>query len=251
MFARCYRQCVLACVLVNVGVLVQALTTCDLGGMATYNFHEFAYKCRKVIGAGLNYKKMIKERNLETPKTPVIFFKPSSSIITEPEVIEIPEGWEVHHEVEMGVIISQRCKKIKAWQDAMNCIAGYCLALDLTDVKGLKDARAQGLPWTVGKGFDTACPVSEFIPEHEIRDPDDVPLWLKVNGELRQKSNTGDMVFKTGELIKHISQHITLEPYDLVLTGTPSGTGPLKDGDIIEAGLGKDLVHVKFQVKVV
>lgn len=82
-----------------------------------------------------------------------------------------------------------------------------------------KTAREQGLPWTVGKGFDHACPVSEFIPEHEIRDPDDVPLWLKVNGEMRQKSSTGDMVFKTGELISYISQHMTLEPYDLVLTG--------------------------------
>ncbi|KAI5741195.1 hypothetical protein M8J76_011371 [Diaphorina citri] len=229
---RLYRQYVLVGAIIHISGLVDALTTVDLGGMASYEFGEFAYKCRKVIGAGLNYKKIIKERNLVTPKTP------------------IADGSEVHHEVEMGIIISQRCKKVNRY-DALNCIAGYCLALDLTEVRHLKHAREHGLPWTVGKGFDTACPVSDFIPEHEIKDPDDVPLWLKVNGELRQKSTTGDMLFKTGDLISYISQHMTLEPYDLILTGTPSGTGPLKDGDVIEAGLGKDLVKVTFRVKTV
>ncbi|KAI5741196.1 hypothetical protein M8J76_011371 [Diaphorina citri] len=228
---RLYRQYVLVGAIIHISGLVDALTTVDLGGMASYEFGEFAYKCRKVIGAGLNYKKIIKERNLVTPKTP------------------IADGSEVHHEVEMGIIISQRCKKVNRY-DALNCIAGYCLALDLTEVRHLKHAREHGLPWTVGKGFDTACPVSDFIPEHEIKDPDDVPLWLKVNGELRQKSTTGDMLFKTGDLISYISQHMTLEPYDLILTGTPCGTGPLKVGDVVEAGLGhKDLVKVKFHVK--
>lgn len=216
--------------------------------MSSGAFQDFAIKCRKIIGAGLNYKKILKDRNLPTPKEPVVFLKPPSSVITEKQEIEIPEKFEVHHEVELGVIIGKKCKKVDKY-DAMDYIAGYCLALDLTDVKDMKTARENGLPWTVGKGFDTSCPVSDFIPKHEISDPDDVPLWLRVNGETRQKSSTGDMVFKTGELISYISQFMTLEPYDLILTGTPAGTGPLKAGDFIEAGLGKDLMHVKFKVR--
>uniref|UniRef100_A0A8D9BDH0 oxaloacetate tautomerase n=1 Tax=Cacopsylla melanoneura TaxID=428564 RepID=A0A8D9BDH0_9HEMI len=244
---RLSSQCALGCLAVYI-VAFTGVTGLVGPAMGVYNFGEFALRCRKIVGAGLNYKKILKERNLLPPKEPVVFLKPPSSIIQEPKSIEIPERSEVHHEVELGVIIGRNCKNVDKY-DAMKCIAGYCLALDLTEVTHLKTARETGLPWTIGKGFDTACPVSLFIPAHEIRDPDDVPLWLSVNGEERQKSSTGDMLFKTGELISYISRHMTLEPYDLVLTGTPSGTGPIKHGDVIEAGLGKDLVHVRFEVK--
>lgn len=105
-----------------------------------------------------------------------------------------------------------------------------------------------GLPWSIAKGFDTSCPVSDFIPLDNIPDPQNIDLWLKVNGQMRQNGNTKDMIFKIPFLLSWISFRFTLEPGDLILTGTPEGVGAVKLGDQIECGLGK-LVKMTFNVE--
>ncbi|KDR19728.1 hypothetical protein L798_05759, partial [Zootermopsis nevadensis] len=143
-------------------------------------------------------------------------------------------------EVELGVIIGQRCKNIPESQ-SLQYVGGYCLALDLTEVRLMKEIRENGLPWTFGKGFDTACPVSRFLHCEEIQNPNNVRIWCKVNGELRQNETTSDMVFPIASLISHISQYMSLEPGDLILTGSPAGVGPIGPSDVMEAGIGEDI----------
>ncbi|PSN46015.1 Acylpyruvase FAHD1 [Blattella germanica] len=205
---------------------------------------------------------LLKERNLPLPKEPVIFLKPTSSYITEGQSIEaickqiihlqIPQNFEVNEEVELGVIIGKKCKKIQE-SHALNYVGGYCLALDLTETrlmvgfKPFKEIKAKGLPWTFGKGFDTACLVSRFLTCEEIGDPNNVQIWLKINGTMKQNENTSDMVFSVESLVSYVSQYMTLEPGDLILTGSPAGVCPIVPGDVIEAGLSN--VTVKFPVK--
>lgn len=113
-----------------------------------------------------------------------------------------------------------------------------------------KEIRENGLPWTFGKGFDTACPVSRFLNLEEIQDPNNARIWCKVNGKMRQNETTSDMVFPIASLISHISQHMSLEPGDLILTGSPAGVGPIVPGNVIEAGIGEDL-SMTFPVRAV
>nr|CAD7401116.1 unnamed protein product [Timema cristinae] len=162
--------------------------------------------------------------------------------------IEVPPNSEVHEEVELGVVIGSRCKKVSE-DSALQYVGGYCLALDLTDVVQIKLSRAAGLPWTWGKGFDTACPVSRLLFPEELKDPQDVQLWCRVNGDLRQDCNTADMVFPVSVLISFISHHMTLEPGDLILTGSPAGVGPIAPGDTVQAGLG-NILTMTFPVKI-
>lgn len=153
---------------------------------------------------------------------------------------------KVAYEVELGVVIGSRCKHVSTSQ-AMDHVSGYCLALDLTAQCNLTAARASGGSWTLGKGFDTATPVSPFIPKSAVKDPHALPLWLKVNGETKQNGCTADLIFKVPDIISYVSKYMTLEKNDLILTGTPHGSEPFKAGDVIECGLA-DLACVKFNV---
>ena len=130
----------------------------------------------------------------------------------------------------------------------MNYVGGYTLALDMTDRAKQTWLKKRGLPWSLAKGFDTSCPVSDFIPKEKIGNPQDVQLWLKVNGTTKQDGNTNNMIFSIPTLISQISQVFTLEPGDVILTGTPAGVGPVQPGDVIEAGLG-DVIKIKFPVE--
>lgn len=160
----------------------------------------------------------------------------------------MPRGaTELHHEVELGIVIGTRAVDIPE-ANAMDYVGGYALALDMTDRAAQNRAKTAGLPWSHAKGFDTACPISPFITKDKIPDPQNVDLWLKVNGTVRQKANTKDMIFKIPFLISWISHHFTLEPGDLILTGTPPGVGPVKAGDTIQCGLG-NLVTMSFPVQ--
>jgi len=113
--------------------------------------------------------------------------------------------------------------------------------------------KKKGHPWEMAKAFDTSCPVSFFVPKESIPDPQNVNLWCKVNGESRQNGNTKDMIFTIPYLISYISQFFTLEPNDVVLTGTPSGVGPVKAGDVIQGGLANmyndNVVQFEFKVE--
>lgn len=104
------------------------------------------------------------------------------------------------------------------------------------------------MPWTLAKGFDTSCPIGDLISTDKLQQPDNVQLWLKVNGQTKQDGNTKDMIFSIPYLISYISKYFTLEEGDVILTGTPSGVGPVDKGDIIDAGIS-DITSFKFQVE--
>lgn len=161
--------------------------------------------------------------------------------------IKIPPGCnELHHEVELGVVIGKTGVFIPE-SDAMNHVGGYALALDMT-ARDIQDAsKKKGWPWSLAKGFDTALPISEFIPKEEIPDPNNVRLWLKVDDEIKQDGSTQDFIFKIPHLISYISQNMTLEEGDLILTGTPQGVSEVKPGQTIVCGLA-DKIQMTFPV---
>nr|ACO11507.1 Fumarylacetoacetate hydrolase domain-containing protein 1 homolog [Caligus rogercresseyi] len=212
------------------------------------NLTRFTEIGRKIIGVGRNYKAHAAELKNEVPSTPMLFFKPTSSYITKGEHIEIPLGCtEIHHEIELGVIIKETCSRVSE-TEALSVVGGYVLALDMTCRDFQRAAMAKGHPWAMGKGFDTSCPVGEFIPRDRIPDPSKVPLLCSVNGELRQDGNTGDMIFSVSNQISYISDYFTLHEGDLILTGTPSGVGPVQDGDVVTGSI-PGLSDISFNVK--
>jgi acylpyruvate hydrolase len=132
-------------------------------------------------------------------------------------------------------------------ENAMNHVLGYVLALDMTARHIQDKLKKAGHPWLLAKGFDTSCPISDFIPESQVADVNNLNLVLKVNDVVKQNGNTSDMIYKLPTLIAYISKYFKLEYGDLILTGTPSGVSPVKHGDIIEANLN-DLAKIKFSV---
>ncbi|KAK9736876.1 Fumarylacetoacetate (FAA) hydrolase family [Popillia japonica] len=211
------------------------------------NLVDFVKTGKKIVAAAINYKAVIKQRNLLRPEKPIFFLKPTTSYITEGQAIKVPENFQLVQEAELGVIIGKTCKNVPE-SDAMSYVGGYCLALDMTASSELKVAREKGGPWCIGKGFDTSCPVSRFITLEELGDPHNVEIWCKVNGELRQSGNTNDLIFNIPQLISFITKYMTLEVNDLVLTGTPPGNLPVSKGDTIEAGFG-DIINFRFNIE--
>ena len=134
-----------------------------------------------------------------------------------------------------------------AESNAMDHVGGYALVLDMTARDLQDEAKKLGWPWIIAKGFDTALPVSEFIPRAEIPDPNNIHLWLKVDGEMKQDGNTQDFIFKIPQLINYISLNMTLEEGDLILTGTPKGVSAVKPGQTIVCGLA-DKIEMTFPV---
>ncbi|XP_065081779.1 acylpyruvase FAHD1, mitochondrial [Ochlerotatus camptorhynchus] len=210
---------------------------------------NFFISTRKIIGAGVNYKEILRLSNAAKPDNPVIFFKPISSLIsTEEDTIKVPKVFgAINYEAELGVVIGKKCSNVSPDQ-AMNYVSGYCLALDMTGMDFILDARPKGLPWCLGKGFDTSTPVSRLIAPEELGNPNDVRVWCKVNDQLKQDDRTCNLIFTIPELIAYASKYMTLEENDLILTGTPAGAGPVKHGDLVECGLG-DIVQMKFKVR--
>lgn len=215
--------------------------------MPPADLRNFVRNGKKVVATTTNYMSMLKILNMEKPKSPLIFMKPTTTYIQEGQTIKIPKGFTVNQEIELGVVIGKRCKDVSEC-NAMDVVGGYCAALDMTAACQMKEARSKGLSWLLGKGFDTSCPVSRFIEKSEICDINNVELWSCVNGELRQNASTNDFIFNIPTLISYITKYITLEPNDMVLTGTPPGMGPVKCGDVIEGGI-KDVVTIKFCVE--
>ncbi|WP_029913596.1 fumarylacetoacetate hydrolase family protein [Pelobacter seleniigenes] len=193
------------------------------------------YTLGKVVCIGRNYFDHIKELDNEIPEQPVLFIKPATSIIGEGGRIEIPPGSaDCHHELELAVLIGKTAKKI-AEQDAMSCVAGYGIGIDLTLRDIQSNQKKKGLPWEIAKGFDTSCPLSHFVAASRIDDPHDLQMTLTVNGEVRQDGSSALMMRKIPQIISAASEYFTLLPGDIVLTGTPAGVSQIKSGDVINA----------------
>lgn len=187
----------------------------------------------KILCIGRNYVDHIHELGNEVPTAPVIFTKPASSVIFEGELIVIP-GYsaDCHHEGELAVLIGTAGKNIPPEQ-ALEHVAGFGAAIDLTlrDVQG--ELKKKGLPWDIAKGFDTACPLSAFTPADQVTNPQALQIRLTVNGTVRQDGSTGLMITPVRQIISHLSSIFSLEPGDIILTGTPAGVGPVVTGDLV------------------
>ncbi|WP_048055496.1 fumarylacetoacetate hydrolase family protein [Methanotorris igneus] len=185
-------------------------------------------KPTKIICVGLNYIDHAKELNMEIPEEPIIFMKPPSSIIYHEDTIIRPKiSKRVDYEVELAVVIGKKGKNIKK-NEADNYILGYTILNDVT----ARDLQAKDGQWTRAKSFDTFCPIGPRIVK-DI-DPMNLNIECRVNGEIKQKSNTKNMIFDVYELIEFVSSIMTLYPGDIISTGTPPGVGELKKGDVVE-----------------
>lgn len=200
----------------------------------------------KIICLGRNYVEHAREQNVEVPEVPLLFLKPPSAVIGPDQTIYLPpQSQRVEHEGELAVVIGKTGRWIQT-QDAMSYVLGYMAANDVT----ARDLQRKDSQWTRGKGFDTFCPLGPWI-ETEL-DPADTLVTCRVNTAMRQMASTREMVFTIPQLITFISSVMTLNPGDVILTGTPAGIGPLVDGDTVEVeieGIGTLKNPVKAEPK--
>jgi 2-keto-4-pentenoate hydratase/2-oxohepta-3-ene-1,7-dioic acid hydratase in catechol pathway len=183
----------------------------------------------KIVCVGRNYVEHARELGNQVPERPLLFFKPPSSIVANGEAILLPaESERVEHEAEIGVVIGKRASRVSR-DRAMEHVRGY---LPLNDVTA-RDLQKTDGQWTRAKGFDTFCPMGEEVPAGGV-DPATLQIVCRVNGEVRQQGRGDQMTFGIPELIEYISGIMTLEPGDVIATGTPAGVGPLQPGDVVE-----------------
>jgi 2-keto-4-pentenoate hydratase/2-oxohepta-3-ene-1,7-dioic acid hydratase in catechol pathway len=168
------------------------------------------------------------------PSEPLFFLKPTSSLLPGGGTILLPsQSTRVEAETELAVIMEHGGHHIPT-ERAMGFVAGYAVFFDITARDLQAKARQDGLPWTASKGFDTFAPISEGVAASRVHDPHRLPIRLRVNGVVRQDSNTGQMVFKVPQLIAAASRIMSLEKGDVIATGTPAGVCPIRAGDVLE-----------------
>ena len=196
----------------------------------------------KIVCVGLNYAKHAAESGMDIPQEPVLFFKATSALVGPNDNIIIPKGSDkTDWEVELAIVIGAKASYVEE-TDALDHVAGYVLHNDVSERAFQLERSGQ---WVKGKSCDTFAPVGPFIAtKDEIADPNNLDLWLKLNGEMMQDSNTSDFIFNIQQVVSHISQFMTLLPGDIISTGTPFGVGLgltppkyLKAGDIVELGI--------------
>jgi len=200
-----------------------------------------------IYGIGRNYVRHIEELNNEMPDEPVLFLKPAASLITQTRQIELPAfSTDIHHEVEVVLLVGREGRNISK-EDALRHVTGVGVGLDLTARDTQSTLREKGLPWTTSKGFETAACVSDFLPIQRFRDLGKLHFRLRVNGELRQEGDSSLMIFPVPAIIAHISSIITLQPGDLIFTGTPHGVARITPGDQLDLSL-EDILRARFTV---
>lgn len=183
----------------------------------------------KVMAVGRNYAAHAAEMNAAAE--PVIFSKPATSLVIPGEPVILPrERGSIHYECELLVWLKDGGTNLKT-EEAAALVAAYGLGLDLTLRDIQAEAKAKGRPWTLAKGFDGSMPVSRFVPVGAVDNPDQLEFSFTLNDEVKQKGKVSNMILSIGELLSYISQWITLERGDLILTGTPEGVGPVSPGD--------------------
>ena len=185
----------------------------------------------KIICTGRNYQSHILEMGGSgVPSEPLFFLKPPSSLIGSGHPIILPsQSHDVHHEIELGVVIGAKGRHIPK-ENALKYVFGYTVFLDIT----ARDLQRKDQTWFRGKGFDTFGPIGPWIVlKDDVENPNNLKLELRVNEEVRQVGNTRDMIFSVSELIHHVSNVVSLMPGDIIATGTPSGVGKLEKGDVV------------------
>jgi 2-keto-4-pentenoate hydratase/2-oxohepta-3-ene-1,7-dioic acid hydratase in catechol pathway len=191
----------------------------------------------KIVCIGRNYREHAAELGNEPPKEPLIFLKPPSAVIAPEEAIVCPAiSKRVDHEGELAIVIGRRCRRLKPQENPLEYVFGYTCLNDVT----ARDLQKADVQFTRGKGFDTFCPLGPVI----VRglDAGDLAVETYVNDERRQAGRTSEMIFGLDAIIRFIADVMTLEPGDVIATGTPSGVGPLRPGDVVEVvveGIGR------------
>ncbi|GHA98222.1 fumarylacetoacetate hydrolase family protein [Modicisalibacter luteus] len=181
----------------------------------------------KIVCVGRNYAEHAKELNNPVPSAPILFIKPATSATVLEETIEAPFArGDVHFEAELALLIGETLKDVTP-EAAGRAVVGLGVAMDLTLRDVQSRLKEKGHPWEIAKGFDGACPLSSFAVLRDAPDWRNLQFSLDIDGERRQTGNSGDMLFAVPELLAEMSQHFTLAPGDVVLTGTPAGVGPL------------------------
>lgn len=199
-------------------------------------------KPSKIICIGLNYAKHAEESGATVPDEPVIFFKATSAIVGPNDDLVIPRNSsKTDWEVELGIVIGKKASYVSK-EEAMDHVAGYVLHNDYSEREFQLERAGQ---WVKGKSCDTFAPIGPYVVTKDaIKDPQNLKLWLKLNGEIKQQSNTSDMVFDVPTVVSYLSQFMSLMPGDIISTGTPFGVGMglkpqryVKPGDVIELGI--------------
>ncbi len=197
----------------------------------------------KIICIGLNYRKHAIESGMAIPTVPIAFTKYSNTLTDYGSDVTLGnEGEQFDYEVELGVVIGKKCKNVSK-EDALKFVSGYCVSNDLS----CRDLQFKTSQWLLGKSLDQFLPLGKyFVTADEVGDPQDLQLTCSLNGELRQNSNTSDMIFSVAEIIEFLSRYMTLEPGDLILTGTPEGVIMglpekkwLRSGDVVKVEIEK------------
>jgi acylpyruvate hydrolase len=199
--------------------------------------NEFDLKPTKIVAVARNYQAHADEMKADVPAEPSFFLKPPSSLLANNGEVILPKvSARVDHEVELAVIMKTRTRNV-APDDVKEKLLGYTVLVDVTARDIQAKAKQRGMPWTIAKGYDTFAPIGpRIVPVHAV-DERNLGIWLKINGEERQHGNTAQMIFTVEQLVSFISNIMTLEPMDIIATGTPSGVGPMQDGDTIDAGI--------------
>lgn len=187
----------------------------------------------KIICVGVNYRDHAQEMGRKLPERPALFLKPPSALIGPEETIYLPNSPRVDYEGELAVVIKKRCKRVKA-SEALSVIWGYTCFNDISD----RAAQSWELNWVRAKGFDTAaCLGPILVSPDKLAGP--LTIETRVNGRVRQHSDTSQMIFSVPQVIEEITSFMTLEPGDIIATGTPAGVGPLAPGDIVEVEISR------------
>lgn len=196
---------------------------------------------------GRNYSEHVKELHNAKPEEPVVFMKPTSALVQAGENIILPAySQDVHHECELVIYIKEDVKDVEE-DTALDFVGGYAIGLDLTARDVQSKLKEKGLPWEKAKGFPTAACISSFITADKINDIQQQDFYLKVNGQIRQRGYSGDMMFTCCQIISYLSRVYGLQAGDIIYTGTPAGVAAIKSGDELEL-IWPEKISVKFQV---
>ena len=212
---------------------------------------------RKCLGIGANYYTQALKKNptkVKLPQYPPIFSKPLSALLPKGESFTIPAtsgDKDVWHEVELGIMLKRGGKDIKVgdWKEYIGC---YFLVIDYTDKAMQNAAKEAGEPWLLAKGQEGFLCLSDSVPFEEVGDPHDIDLELRLNQEVKQSDNTGNMSIKIFDQLAYVSKYMEMHPGDILMTGTPEGSGPVQEGDLLQASMsyqGKVLATIEDTIQ--
>jgi len=213
---------------------------------------DATFPVHRIYCVGRNYEEHAKEMGFTGREPPFFFMKPADAVVPVPAGTTGTMAYptltkNLHHEIELVVAIGKACKNVKA-ADAPQYIYGYAVGLDMTRRDLQNDMKKQGRPWCIGKAFEQSAPIGPITPAAQAGDVANAEIWLQVNGADRQRSNVSKLIWNIGETIEHLSAAWTLQPGDLIYTGTPEGVSAVVAGDVMVgevAGLGRLTVKVQ------